>query len=291
MNVGFIGLGAMGAAMAKNLIAAGHSVSVYNRSREKAAPLEKQGARVADSPADVARGAEVVFSMLADDRAVQEVVFGDTGLLKGLAKGAVHVSSSTISVALSEKLAEAHAQAGQRYVAAPVFGRPEAAAAKALWVMASGAPADVQRCRPLLEAIGRGLTIAGERPSAANVVKLSGNFIIVSLIEALGEAFALVRKSGVEPQALLDVFATAKLPVLETYSKLVAGGTFDPPGFKLRLGLKDVSLALEAAGAVQVPMPLGSLVRDNYLSAVAQGMGELDWAALSLLIAQRAGLK
>jgi 3-hydroxyisobutyrate dehydrogenase-like beta-hydroxyacid dehydrogenase len=292
MKVGFIGLGNMGQPMARNLRAAGHELSVYNRSREKAEPLRQQGARVADSPADAARGAEVVFSMLSDDSAVEGVVLGESGLLGGLGQGAVHVSSSTISVALSERLAEAHAKAGQRYVSAPVFGRPEAAEAKQLWVLAAGAKADVERCRPLLEVLGRGLTVLGERAPSANVVKLSGNFLIASMMEALGEAFALTRKSGVEPQVFLEVFQAvfARSPIFERYAMLIANGMYEPAGFKLRLGLKDMRLALEAAGAAEVPMPLASLLKDNFLGGVARGLGDVDWAALGALAAERAGL-
>ncbi len=292
MKVGFIGLGNMGQPMARNLRAAGHELAVFNRSREKAEPLRQQGARVADSPADAARGAEVVFSMLSDDAAVEGVVLGESGLLGGLGQGAVHVSSSTISVALSERLAEAHAKAGQRYVSAPVFGRPEAAEAKQLWVLAAGAKADVERCRPLLEALGRGLTVLGERAPQANVVKLSGNFLIASMMEALGEAFALTRKSGVEPQVFLEVFQSvfARSPIFERYAMLIADARYEPAGFKLRLGHKDMRLALEAAGAAEVPMPLASLLKDHLLGGVARGMGDLDWSALGALAAERAGL-
>lgn len=292
MKVGFVGLGNMGQPMARNLRAAGHELAVYNRTREKAEALRQQGARVADSPADAARGAEVVFSMLSDDAAVEAAVLGGSGLLAGLEKGAVHVSSSTLSVALSERLAEAHAKAGQRYVSAPVFGRPEAAEAKQLWVVAAGAKADVERCRPLLEALGRGLSVLGERASSANVVKLSGNFLIASMIEALGESFALARKSGVEPQVFLELFQSvfARSPIFERYAVLIAHEQYEPAGFKLRLGLKDVRLVLEAAGAAQVPMPLASLLHDHYLGGVARGRGDLDWSALGALAAERAGL-
>lgn len=292
MKVGFIGLGNMGLAMAKNLRAAGHELAVYNRTREKAEPLRQQGARVTDSPADAARGAEVVFTMLADDAAVEDVVFGPSGLLAGLGQGALHVSSSTISVALSERLAGAHAKAGQRYVSAPVFGRPEAAEAKQLWVLAAGAAEDVARCRPLLEALGRGLSVLGERASAANVVKLSGNFLIASMMEALGESFALTRKSGVEPKVFLEVFQSvfARSPIFERYAMLIAQEQYEPAGFKLRLGLKDMRLVQEAAGAAEVPMPLASLLRDHLLGGVARGMGDMDWSALGALAAERAGL-
>jgi 3-hydroxyisobutyrate dehydrogenase-like beta-hydroxyacid dehydrogenase len=292
MKVGFIGLGHMGQPMASNLRAAGHELAVYNRTRQKAEALRQQGARVADSPADVARGAEVVFSMLSDDAAVEEAVLGGSGLLAGLEPGALHVSSSTLSVALSERLAQAHARAGQRYVAAPVFGRPEAAAARQLWVVAAGARADVERCRPLLEALGRGLSVLGERASSANVVKLSGNFLIASMLEALGESFALVRKSGIEPQVFLEMFQSvfARAPIFERYAALIAHEQYEPAGFTLRLGLKDVRLVLEAAGEAEVPMPLASLLRDQCLGGVARGRGEQDWSVLGALAAERAGL-
>lgn len=293
MRVGFIGLGRMGRNMAENLLAAGHSLTVYNRTREKAEPLREKGARVADTPAEAARGAEVVFTMVADDRAVEAVVWGDAGLLVGLERGAIHVSSSTISEALSERLAAAHAERGQGYVAAPVFGRPEAAKARQLWVVAAGKTADVERCRPLLEVLGRGLSVMGERPSQANVVKLSGNFLIASMIESLGEAFALTRKAGIAPEAYLELFRSvfARSPIFEGYAALIAQGRYQPAGFALRLGLKDLGLALDAAVAHQAPMPVASLVRDHFLEAVARGMGTHDWAALGELAAERAGLR
>ncbi|WP_164019368.1 NAD(P)-dependent oxidoreductase [Pyxidicoccus trucidator] len=293
MKVAFIGLGNMGLPMAKNLLAAGHGLAVWNRTQAKAAPLQQQGARVASTPAEASRDAEVVVSMLADDAAVEDAVLGSQGVHAGLVKGAVHVSSSTISVALSERLTEAHASAGQGYVSAPVFGRPDAAAAKQLWVVTAGPRADVERCRPLLESLGRGLTVLGERAASANVVKLSGNFLIASMMEALGEAFALTRKSGVEPKVFLEVFQSvfARSPIFERYAQLIAEEKYSPAGFTMKLGLKDVGLVLEAGRAAGVPMPLGSLLRDQYLGGVAQGHGDLDWAALGALVAERAGLK
>jgi len=290
MNLGFVGVGAMGAAMARHLIAAGHTLSIHDRVREKAAPFEALGARMATSPADAARGAEVVLTMLEDDRAAEEAILGPTGVLHGLAPGAIHASSSILSVAFSEQLAEAHARAGQRYVASPVFGRPEIAAAGKVWVVAAGADADVQRCRPLFESFSRGLSVVGERASAANLVKLTGSFLIFSVIEALGEAFALAQKSGLDPRILSDVLQTAKLPIIETYAKLAAERAFEPPGFTLEVGLNEVSLALAAAEAVEVPLPMGHLLRHTLAEAVAQGGGELDWSALTLHAARKAGL-
>jgi 3-hydroxyisobutyrate dehydrogenase-like beta-hydroxyacid dehydrogenase len=292
MKVGFVGLGHMGSAMAKNLLKAGHELVVYNRTRAKAEALQSLGARVAETPRDAARDVQVVFTMLADDRAVEEVVFGEAGILVGLEKGAIHVSSSTISVELSDRLADSHAREGRGYVSAPVFGRPDAAEAKQIWVLAAGAEADVERCRPLLEALGRGLSVLGEKPSAANVVKLAGNFLIASVMEALAEVFALTRKAGIEPKTFLEVFQSvfAKSPIFERYATLIAGGQYEPAGFALRLGLKDIGLVLQTAGNTQVPMPAASMLRDHFLEGVARGMGEKDWAALGALAAQRAGL-
>jgi 3-hydroxyisobutyrate dehydrogenase-like beta-hydroxyacid dehydrogenase len=293
MKIGFVGLGNMGLPMAKHLQEAGHSLTVYNRTQSKADPLVAKGARLAQTPGDAARDAEVVFTMLSDDQAMEEVLFSEDSLLEALKPGAIHVSSSTISVSLAEFLAEGHAESGQGFVSAPVFGRPEAAQAKQLWVIAAGAKEHVERCRPLLETFSRGLTVLGEKAPAANVVKLSGNFLIASMVEALGEAFALTRKAGVEPKTFLDVFQSvfAKSPIFERYATLVASGQYEPPGFALRLGLKDMGLVLAAAGEAHVPMPLASMLRDHFLAGVAQGMGEMDWSALGQLAAERAGLK
>ncbi|RKH02816.1 NAD(P)-dependent oxidoreductase [Corallococcus sp. CA053C] len=292
MKVGFIGMGNMGAPMAKNLLGAGHDVTVWNRTAAKSQPLQEQGARVAKTPAEAARDAEVVVSMLADDHAAEAAVLGRDGVVSALPKGAVHVSSSTISVALSERLTKAHADAGQGYVSAPVFGRPEAAAGKQLWVVAAGPKSHVDRVRPLLTALGRGLTELGEKASAANVVKLSGNFLIASMMEALSEAFALTEKSGVERAVFLDVFKSvfARGPIFENYAGAIAKGQYTPAGFALRLGLKDITLALEAGRGAEVPLPLASLLRDHFLTGVAQGRGDEDWSALGALAQDRAGL-
>jgi 3-hydroxyisobutyrate dehydrogenase-like beta-hydroxyacid dehydrogenase len=291
MKLGFIGLGKMGSGMAESLLSAGHELVVYNRTRERAEPLRQRGARVAATPKEAAHDAEAVVTMLADDAAVERVTFGYAGVLSGLAPGAVHVSCSTISVALSERLAAAHAAERQGYVAAPVFGRPEAAAAKQLWVLAAGPRGDIDWCAPVLEALGRGVVRLGESASAANVVKLAGNFLTASMSEALGEAFALTRKAGVDPDAFLDVFVSVfASPTFERYARLIAKGSYEPAGFEARLGLKDLRLALAAGDASGVPMPLASVVHDSLLAAVAQGKGELDWSVIARLAAERAGL-
>lgn len=293
MKIAFVGLGSMGHAMAESALAAGYELVVYNRTRERAKGLAAKGARIADSPADAAREADIAFSMLADDAAVSAVTFGDDGIIAGLRPDAVHVSASTISVALSERLAEAHATAKQRYVAAPVFGRPEAAAAKQLWIVAAGPTAGVDAAMPVLAALGRGVTRLGEHAPSANVVKLSGNFVIASMLETLGEAFALTRKWEIPPDVFTDLFVNvfARSPIFEGYAKRIASEAYEPAGFTATLGLKDVRLALAAAEARSVPLPIASLLRDHLLSAVARGHGDLDWSALARFAAERAGLE
>ncbi|OBG74235.1 6-phosphogluconate dehydrogenase [Mycobacterium sp. E3298] len=291
MDIGFIGLGKMGQGMATNLVQAGHRVTVYNRSPEKVEPLVQAGASAARTVADACQG-EVVFTMLTDDRAVEGVAFGDGGVVASLAPGATHVSSSTISVALSERLAAAHADAGQRYAAAPVFGRPEAAAAAKLFVVAAGEPQVLQPLTPLFDAIGQRTFVVSEQPHTANLVKLSGNFLIASVIESLSEAVALVAKAGVDRQHYVDILTSTlfSAPAYQTYGGLIARRQFEPAGFAAQLGLKDVRLALAAAEQLEVPLPVASLLRDRFLTLVATGGGHLDWSALATLADRDAGL-
>jgi 3-hydroxyisobutyrate dehydrogenase-like beta-hydroxyacid dehydrogenase len=291
MKVGFIGLGNMGSGMAANLLKAAHELTVYNRTPEKAKPLVEKGARKAASVADACKG-EVVITMLADDSAVKKVVFGDGGIISRLSKGAIHVSSSTISVALADKLTAEHAKHGQRFVSAPVFGRPEAAAAAKLFVVAAGARDAVDDCAPLFEAIGQKTFRFGDKPSSANLVKVSGNFLIASTIEMLAEAMALVAKGGLDQHQYLD-FLTSTLfnaPIYKTYGTLIADKKFKPAGFAAPLGLKDARLALAAGEGLRVPLPLASLVRDRFLALLARGDDTLDWSAISMLAAEDAGL-
>ena len=277
--------------MARNLLVAGHEVAVYNRTREKADALAVDGARVADSPADAARGAEVAMTMLADDPALRQTVYGDTGLAAGLAPGAIHISSSTISTALCRELAAAHAERGQGFISAPVFGRPDAAAAKKLVVVTAGPREMVERCRPLLDAIGKQTSVAGDQPWQANAAKLCGNFMIATLIEAFGEAYATLRKYDVDPHLFLEVinglFAS---PVYANYGRLIADELFEPAGFALKLGYKDARLVIEAAQEVRSPMPLASMNRDHMLQAMAQGQEDLDWSSMARVAARAAGL-
>ncbi len=290
MRIGFIGLGHMGAAIAANAVKAGHDVVVFNRSSGKDGPLVALGAHSARSVAEASRG-ELVVTMLADDDAVREVVWNEEGLLRVLARGAIHVSMSTISVALSERLAGAHAEAGQRYVAAPVFGRPDAAAAGKLFVLAAGEAAALAECQPLFDAVGQRTFVLGADPPAANLVKLSGNFMLAAAIETLGEAIALVGKAGIDRQMFVDVLASSifPAPAYRNYGGMIAGARYEPAGFAAVLGLKDVRLALEAAEALRVPLPIASLLRDRYLRLLAHGGAGLDWSAIGGLATADAG--
>ncbi|HEY0572017.1 MAG TPA: NAD(P)-dependent oxidoreductase [Enterovirga sp.] len=291
MEVGFIGLGRMGAGMAANLLKAGHAVTVYNRTRAKAEALVADGARVAADIAGACKG-DVVFTMLANDQAVEEVVLAPGGILDNLAPGAMHISSSTISLGLSERLSLAHADAGQRFVAAAVFGRPELAKAGELFVVAAGAPGAVAVAAPLLDAIGQKTFVVSEMPKAANLVKLAGNFLIASAIEALGEAIALVDKGGVDKHEFVDILTSTLFggPVYKTYGSLIADERFEPAGFAAPLGYKDIRLVLAAAEDLRVPLPLASLLRDRFLALLAQDGEKLDWSAIGGLAAKDAGM-
>jgi 3-hydroxyisobutyrate dehydrogenase-like beta-hydroxyacid dehydrogenase len=290
MKLGFIGLGRMGAAMAANLVKAGHDVSVFNRSPGKSRSLVKLGAREA---ADVAGacGGDAVITMLADDDAASDIALGPGGLIDSLRKGAIHLSMSTISVALSKRLTQAHAKAGQRYVAAPVFGRPDAAAAAKLFIVAAGDAATIEDCQPLFRVLGQKTFPIGAEPSAANLVKLSGNFLMASAIEALGEAVALIGKAGIDRRAYIELLTSSifNAPAYKTYGGLIAQGKFEPAAFAAPLGYKDIRLALAAAEGLRVPMPLASLLHDRFLRLFAQGGDHLDWSAIGGLAAQDAG--
>lgn len=290
MKLGFIGLGNMGSGMAANLVKAGHEVTVYNRTAAKAEPLVALGARAAKHIADACKG-DAVITMMADDHAVEGAAFGEGGIVAQLAKNALHISSSTISVALSERLTEAHAEAGQRFVSAPVFGRPEAAAAAKLVVAAAGEAGALESARPVFDAIGQGTFVLGDKPSSANLVKLSGNFLIANVIEALGEAVALVTKGGVDRHAYINLLTSTlfNAPVYKIYGQIIADRKFSPAGFAAPLGFKDVRLALAAAESLEVPMPIASLLRDRFLTLIAQGGEALDWSAISTLAARDSG--
>jgi 3-hydroxyisobutyrate dehydrogenase-like beta-hydroxyacid dehydrogenase len=293
MKVGFIGLGNMGSAIATNLIKAGHHLTVYNRTRSRAEALKSQGARVAETPIEAAADVEVLITMLADDGAVKEIMFSPGHAITAFPGGAVHISMSTISVGLSRRLAESHREKHQHYLSAPVFGRPDSAAAAKLFVMAAGPAEQIERCRPLFEAIGQGTFVVGEEAHTANVIKLAGNFLITTVIESLAEAFAFGRKFGVEPQSLLNVLTSSifPAPIYRNYGSMIAADKFEPASFKLPLGFKDNRLLLAAAEEAAVPMPMASLIHDRFVTALAQGMGESDWAAIARIPSQEAGLR
>jgi 3-hydroxyisobutyrate dehydrogenase-like beta-hydroxyacid dehydrogenase len=280
----------MGSAMAANLARAGHDLSVYNRSPGKSGPLVRLGAHEAKTLAEVCE-AEVVITMLADDAAISHVAFTADGLVDALGKGAIHISMSTISVELSQRLARAHLQAGQRYVSAPVFGRPDVAASGGLFIAVAGDPTAVQACEPVFAALGHKPFMIGSEPSAANLVKLSGNFLLAAAIEALGEALALVGKAGIDRRAYVDFLTSTvfNTPAYKTYGGLIAQGRFSPAAFAAPLGFKDIRLALAAAESLRVPMPLASLLHDRFLRLLAQGGDNLDWSAIGGLASQDAG--
>jgi len=291
MKIGFIGLGHMGAGMAGSLIRAGHEVTVYNRTRDKVRPLVALGAKPGNTVADACTG-EVVFTMLADDAAVDGVVSESNGVLGSLARGAIHISSSTISVALSESLSQRHAGAGQGFVSAPVFGRPDVAASGKLFVVSAGPKQERERVSALLEAIGQKVFTVSDRAPDANLVKLSGNFLITSVIEALGEALALIGKGGIDRAQYMEILTSTLFgaPIYQTYGKLLVERRFAPAGFAAPLGQKDIRLVLAAAETLGVPLPIASLVRDRFLRLISQGGEGLDWSAIGELAARDAGL-
>ncbi|MEV0534073.1 NAD(P)-dependent oxidoreductase [Kitasatospora sp. NPDC050463] len=289
MTVGFVGLGAMGQGMAASLLRAGHSVRVWNRSPEPVAALVAQGAQAADGPAD-AFAAEAVVSMLADDAAVERLLL-DPALLAG-ARATVHVNMATVSVALAERAEALHAEHGIGYVAAPVLGRPPVAAAGELNILAAGAPKALARVEPLLAAMGRRTWHFGASPSQANTAKISANFLLACAIESMAEACSLAEANGVRPTDLVEMLTSTLFPgpVYSGYGAMVAERRYEPAGFKLPLGLKDVDLALTAGAAARVPLPFGSVLRDAFLDALAHGDGEKDWAAVAAVARRRAGL-
>jgi 3-hydroxyisobutyrate dehydrogenase-like beta-hydroxyacid dehydrogenase len=288
-RIAFLGLGRMGTAMARNLAAAGYTVTVWNRTPKP--PTEVPGARIAATIADAARDAEVAVTMLSDDRAVESVVFREGGLLASLPRGALHLGCSTISVALAERLVAAHEGAGQRFVAAPVFGRPDAAAKRQLWIVPGGSEADIAACADLFSALGRGTFPMPTAPQAA-LAKILGNFMIAATVESLAETLTLAERAGLAPERLLAMLTGTLFgsPVVERYGGLIARTEFQPAGFAMPLGLKDVDLALAAAEPRRVPLPLASLLRDHFLEALAKGRDDWDWSGVASVVREAAGL-
>lgn len=292
MKIGFVGLGNMGAAIATNLIKAGHAVTVWNRSSNKAQALVAAGATLAASPKAAAAASEAVFTMLADDAALQSTMQGADGILEGLARERVHVSMSTIAVASADQWADEHARRQQRFVCAPVFGRPEAAAAAKLFIVAAGETGAVETVAPAFTGISQRVFRVGERPSAANLVKLCGNFMILAAIEALGEAVALAQKGGVAPRQLLEVLTGSLFdaPVYKTYGGIIVEQKYKPAGFTAPLGLKDMKLVGASADTLRVPMPVLSVLRDHLLQTIAQRGDDTDWSGIAASVAHNAGI-
>lgn len=292
MKIGFVGLGSMGLPMAKNLQEAKYDLIVYNRTISKADELKAKGAKVAGSAKEVAAEADILITMLSDDDALLSIMYDD-GVIESMKDEAIHLSMSTISAELSRELTEEHADGNQIFVSAPVFGRPDVAEAGKLWIVAAGEEEAVEQCKPLFEAMGRNHSIVGYEPYMANLMKISGNFMIASMIEALGESFALIRKSGLDTKQFLDIIDNAlfQSAIYKNYGTLIADQKYSPAGFKLQHGLKDVRLALESADEEEVPMPLASLMKDHYLSGVAKGWNDMDWSALAKISADAAGLE
>ncbi|KQY14819.1 6-phosphogluconate dehydrogenase [Massilia sp. Root133] len=293
MEIGYVGLGGMGHAMASNLISKGHTLRVWNRSPGKAADLVAQGATLVEHPGQAAAGDGVVFTMVADDAALEQVVGGPDGIAAKLGPGGIHVSMSTVSPETTQRIAALHAERGAAFVAAPVFGRPTAAAAAMLFILVAGEAGARDKIMPLLETMGQRVFPLGDDPVAASIVKLSGNFMIMGVIEAMAEAATLCEKYGVERSAMMDVmtqsiFAT---PLYVNYGKLIAQHDYANPGFKLSLGFKDADLVMAAARKAHVPMPLASMMHDRFLSALAKDRGELDWTAAALNVSEDAGLR
>lgn len=278
-KIGFIGLGNMGTPMAKNLIAAGYHLQVYNRTISKADELDQASITKCNSPADAADGVQIIITMLSEDEVLKETVLGDDGVLKKLPKNGLHISMSTIAPDTAKLLSEAHKKAGSAYLASPVFGRPEAAAAKKLWICTSGPQEAKEIAKPLLETMGQGIFDFGEEPGGANVVKVAGNFMIMASLEMMAEAFTLAEKNGLDRIKVAEFFGSTifNAPIFQNYGKQIAGKQYTPVGFKAKLGYKDARIALKLSQQSEVPMPTVSTVHNRLLSAVAKGWGEADW--------------
>ncbi len=289
-KIAFIGLGAMGQGMALHLLEEGHRLKVFNRTKEKAQPLMESGAEVAESAIDAVEPGGVLITMLADDTAVETVASAE--VLRKLGKGGIHVSMSTLSPAGVAKLAKRHSESGVEYLGCPVFGRPDAARAGKLWLCVAGKSTAKREVQPLLDAMGQGVFDFGEKPEAANIVKIAGNFLIASAIEAMSEAFTFVEKNGVDPEQA-HALLTGSLfnaPIYKNYGKAILEKRFAPGGFRLALGAKDVRLVRDAARSSFVPMPLAALLEDRFLRSLAHDRGEMDWSAIALNQREDAGL-
>jgi 3-hydroxyisobutyrate dehydrogenase-like beta-hydroxyacid dehydrogenase len=288
MKIGLLGLGAMGTPMALRLIAAGHELSVWNRTEGRTKPLLREGAIAAATPAEAELGTDAVITMLFDDEANEQVLFGPNGLLDALEPGALHISSSTISVALSERLTAEHVRRGIDFVAAPVFGRPNVAAEGRLWIVAAGTDAAIQRARPVLEPLSRGISVIGSEPRQAHALKLGGNFLISAMIHSLGEAFVYAESQGIQPAVFLEAVNSAlfQSPFYAAYSNVM----LHPPehaGATIALGTKDLRLLREAAASRKIRLSLADTLAEVFAQAQEAGLGNEDWAVGQYRMAQR----
>lgn len=289
-SVAVIGLGAMGRAIAANLLARGCAAAVYNRTPGRAVGLAGQ-VRVAASPADAAKGAAFIVTMVADDAALEAVVEGKDGLLAAMDADAIHVSMSTVGVAAARRMTERHAQAKRHFISAPVFGRPPMAGEGKLRIVAAGPASAIERARPLLEQMSQNLFVIGTAPEQANVIKLAGNVALAAMAETLAETFTFVKKSGIAPERFLEVInANFASPMYQNYGTMMVQEKFGAGGFKLGLAHKDLKLAQAAAAEVQAPMPVLATVEAQLLAGMARGMGELDLTAVVRVVAANAGL-
>jgi 3-hydroxyisobutyrate dehydrogenase-like beta-hydroxyacid dehydrogenase len=291
-TIGLIGIGSMGLPLGMNLLESGYGLRVYNRTPAKAQPLLDRGAQLASNPAEVVESNGIVITLVANDAALEQIAHGEHGLVDKLGAGGIHLSMSTVSPTTAEKLAQHHRQRQAEYVAAPMFGRPDAVAARTISLCLSGNSAAKQRLMPMLDRLSQDAYDFGEAVGAANVVKLAGNFMIMSAIEAMAEAFTLAEKNGIDRTKVAQLFGETLFAcrVYQNYGDAIAKQVYEPAGFKLSLGLKDIKLALQTAQANQMPMPLANLLHDRLLTLADRGHGDLDWAALALKASEEAGL-
>jgi len=289
LHISVLGLGQMGAPIARNLVARGFAVRVWNRDAAKTATVA--GATPCTTIAEAVAGADVALTMLADDAALREVTLGAGGVLDALPQGAVHLGMSTVSLAIVRELVEAHASRGQQYIASPVFGRPDVAAAAKLFVVPGGPTATLDRLAPLFAAIGQA-TFPMATPEQAALAKLAGNFMIAGTLEILSEALAFGEKGGIDPEKLMDLLTGTVFgsPIVNRYGGMIARAEFEPAAFALRLGLKDVNLVLAASQQLGLPMPVASVVQQHLVSAVDKGLGDIDFAGVSTIVREHAGL-
>ncbi len=290
-RVGFLGLGRMGGPIALNILKAGFQVSIYNRSRDKIKPFVEKGATAAATPREAAANADVVLTCLLDDQSVLDQATGPDGILQGLRPGKIHIGATTISPGCASKLAEMHKACGSTYIAGPVVGRPDAAASGQLLTYVAGDRDTIEKCAPLFAAYTKSYTIVGTNPAVANSVKLTVNFMVISMVELMGEAYAFGEKSGVEPQLVTGLIQMLlNHPVMPQYADRIRERQFEQAGFELKSGFKDVLLMLQASTDVRAPLPYASTIREKFLTALANGMDTQDWSGIYEVTRRQAGL-